>query len=304
MQRLTWDVSNSLRPAIADNTGSGVHVVWEDDKSGQSEIYYKRSVNNGVNWLARVRMTWNPGFSWMPTIATDSGTGIHVAWNDDSPGNLEIFYKKSTDSGATWSALKRLTWNSGGSGAPCITADSGQGIHLVWYDNSSGNREIYYRKSTNSGNTWSALTRLTWNSGESKFPVIAADSGSGIHLVWYDTSPGNFEIFYKRSTDSGASWSALKRITWNSGPSAASYITTDSGTAVYIIWTDSTLGNYDIFYKKSTNNGSSWLGTARLTWNTGHSDDPSITINPISGIHVVWYDETPGNYEIYYKNGK
>ena len=356
LKRLTWDGCGSFRPAVAANTGSKVHVVWEDDNAGQAEIYYKRSTNGGTAWQSRVRLTWNPGFSIFPSIAADPVIGIHIAWNDNSPGNYEIFYKQSTDSGSSWSALKRLTWNSGGSSHPYITADSGSGIHIVWTDNTPSNEEIFYKKSTDSGVTWSGLTRLTWNIGQSKTPAIAADTSSGLHVVWYDDSPlnweifykrstdggdswspptrlswnngistepiiaadstngvhvvwfddslGNWEIFYKRSTDSGSSWSALMRMTWNTGVSGNPFICSDSGTGVHIVWADTTPLNRELFYKQSTDSGTTWSGLTRLTWNSGVSENPAVTTNPLSGINVVWYDNSPGNFEIFYKNGK
>ena len=66
-----------------------------------------------------------------------------------------------------------------------------------FYDNTPGNSEIFNKHSTDSGVNWSGLQRLTWNSGDSNHPSLASDSANGIHLVWYDSSPGNFEIFYK-----------------------------------------------------------------------------------------------------------
>ena len=47
------------------------------------------------------------------------------------------------------------------------------------------------------GQGWSALKRLTWNSGESSSPAIAVGSGNSLHVVWEDRTPGNYEIFYK-----------------------------------------------------------------------------------------------------------
>jgi len=96
-------------------------------------------------WQATKRLTWNSGYSEFPSIATDSSGNIHVVWDDYTPGNYEIYYKKSTDGGATWS-IKRLTWNSGGSCDPTIAIDSSGNIHVVWKDNTPGNLEIYYKK--------------------------------------------------------------------------------------------------------------------------------------------------------------
>jgi hypothetical protein len=45
--------------------------------------------------------------------------------------------------------------------------------------------------------TWSGVIRLTCNSGLSSSPCIAADSGDGIHVVWFDETPGMAEIYYR-----------------------------------------------------------------------------------------------------------
>jgi hypothetical protein len=47
-----------------------------------------------------------------------------------------------------------------------------------------------------------------------------------------------------------------------------------------------------------------WTPSNRLTWTAGASESPSVAVGAGSIIHVVWEDATPGNHEIYYKNGK
>ena len=68
-----------------------------------------------ADWTPAKRLTWNSGDSRLPAIAVDSSGNLHVVWQDDTPGNSEIYYKKSTDGGATWTTSQRLTWNSGAS---------------------------------------------------------------------------------------------------------------------------------------------------------------------------------------------
>jgi len=46
-----------------------------------------------------------------------------------------------------------------------------------------------------------------------------------------------------------------------------------------------------------------WTSAKRLTWTSGHSLDPAIAIDSSGNLHIVWHDDTPGNYEIYYKKG-
>jgi hypothetical protein len=48
-----------------------------------------------------------------------------------------------------------------------------------------------------SGQSWSVITRLTWNAGWSMWPSITADTDNRIHVVWHDDTQGNGEIYYK-----------------------------------------------------------------------------------------------------------
>ena len=249
-KRITWNSGHSVEPAIATKSNN-VHLVWHDNPTGNYEIYYKRSTNAGGTWGGTKRITWNAGDSSYSSIAGDSGSNIHVVWEDNTPGNMEIYYKKSTNGGVNWGKFKRLAWSSGASTSPKITVDSSDGISLVWSDDTPGNKEIYYRRSTSGGVTWSSTKRLTWNSGASAGPAITVDSSNGIYIVWYDDTPGRHEIYYKRSTNSGETWGGFKRLTWNSewGEFYPDFAL-DSSNTIHVVWHDGDHGNTEIYYKK------------------------------------------------------
>ena len=44
-----------------------------------------------------------------------SGNNVYVVWHDDTPGNFEILYKKSTEGGVNFGATVNLSNNAGGS---------------------------------------------------------------------------------------------------------------------------------------------------------------------------------------------
>ena len=120
-----------------------------------------------------------------------------------------------------------------------------------------------------------------------------------MHVVWYDDRDGNYEIYYKRSTDGGLSWGADTRLTNNSAFSQFSSVAV-SGSVVHVVWQDYRDGNYEIYYKRSTDGGVSWGADTRLTNNTAVSEYPSVAVSG-SVVHVVWMDDRDGNEEIYYK---
>ncbi len=245
--RLTNAPANSWDPSVSVS-GQVVHVVWRDFRDGNDDIYYKRSTDSGVNWGIDTRLTNNPADSRYPSVAV-SGSVVNVVWYDTRDGNSEIYYKRSTDSGVNWGADTQLTVNVAYSGYPSVSV-SGQVVHVVWFDARDGNNGIYYKRSTDSGVTWGADTRLTENTAGSWIPSVAV-SGSVVHVVWIDTRDGweQFEIYSKRSTDGGTSWEVDTRLTVNSANSEYPSVSV-SGSVVHVVWCDFRGGNYEIYYKR------------------------------------------------------
>ena len=70
---------------------------------------------------------------------------------------------------------------------------------------------------------WQPDVRLTNNPAYSYSSYnnarCVASSGNDVHVVWYDSRDGNYEIYYKRSTDGGISWEADTRLTNNTANS-------------------------------------------------------------------------------------
>jgi hypothetical protein len=296
--RLTNVAGNSKEPSIAV-WGNSVHIVWFDSRDGNDEIYYKRSTDGGATWGADIRLTDNLSASENPSIAV-SGNNVHIAWYDNRDGNPEIYYKRSTDSGASWGTDTRLTNAAGNSYTPSI-AVSGSNVHVAWHDSRDGNEEIYYKRSTDAGITWGADTRLTNAAGNSALTSIAV-SGNNIHIAWQDERDGNWEIYYKSSADGGITWGADTRLTNAVSDSKYPSIAV-SGNRVHVVWQDRRGGNFQIYYKRSTDGGITWAADTRLVNSPELSQFPSIAASG-NNVHVAWQDNRGQYYpkwEIYYK---
>jgi len=293
--RLTYDPSNSRSPSILVS-GSTVHVVWEDDRDGNFEIYYKRSLDGGNSWGNDIRLTYTPSYTWHPSlIAADSI--LHLVYYDYANGWWEIYYQRSTDLGSTWEQPVRLTNDHAGSFWATICSKDTV-LHLAWYDGRDGNWQIYYKRSEDNGSTWGVDTRLTFTNDTSWRPCIAV-SDSCIHVVWEGYRDHIGQIYYKRSCDGGNTWSNDIRLTDLSGTSIRPNLAA-SGKGVSVTWVDDRDGNKEIYYKQSYDEGLSWEPDIRLTEDTAESNHPFISVSGPQ-INVIWYDFRDGNYEIYYK---
>jgi hypothetical protein len=202
-------------------------------------------------WDPAKRLTYATGYSESPATAA-YWVYVHVIWVDDVSGAYELYYKKSTDLGATWSAPMRLTWGGAVPAYPAI-AVNGTTVHIVYIQ---GN-EIIYRKSVDNGATWSRA-QITW--GMDLLGVTMAVSGNNIHLAIY-AWPGMLApypgIFYKRSTDNGETWSGPMKL---GDSDERGFAITASGANVHIVYTNEVLhwGHEDMYYRKSTDNGATW----------------------------------------------
>ena len=297
--RVTSNTAESHHPSVSVS-GSVLHVVWQDNRDGNFEIYYKRSTDGGIGWGGDTRLTNDSAESRYPSAAV-SGQAIHVVWYDSRDGNEEIYYKRSTDGGSSWGTDTRLSNDPAWSTFASVSV-SGSVVLVVWADLRDAGWEIYYKRSADGGISWGPETRLTYSIRWAEYPSVSV-SGSVVHVVWQDDRHTTEEVYYIRSTDGGASWGAETRLTNNTAWSLRPCVSV-SGSVVHVVWHDYRDGNAEIYYKRSPDGGSSWEADTRLTSNSAYSENPSVSASgspPNGGVHVVWQDDRDGNYGIYYE---
>jgi hypothetical protein len=176
--------------------------VWlasdnEFDIGGEGSFYvvkHKHSPDNGENWKAADTVS-NPNIkSWNPLRIVISDNVIHVGWYGYGS------YRRSLDGGINWESpvpnLFPENFRAIAVAGPrvCIFGDS-------YVESITDAAELYYRYSSNYGENWTPLNRLTREVGCSAGPS-AAFSGSAIHVVWVDDRDNAnryFDIYYKRN---------------------------------------------------------------------------------------------------------
>ena len=205
--------SNTVVPAhawsISSSFGGMVHVVWSDIRDINPVVYYKRSTDYGNSWEDEIRFVdtesnaENPGVS----IAGVMNPVVHVIWDDDRDGNKEIYYKRSSDWGVTWSNEIRLTNTPGASvqpnlhGCVCCGAD----IRIVWIEEHEGYAWIYYKSSDDNGLSWSDDVCISAFASVKEHPNISF-CRADVQVIWTDHRNGKHEIWGSHSTDQGATW--------------------------------------------------------------------------------------------------
>jgi hypothetical protein len=302
---LVWSQlgENSSLQNISNNPGNStdarigvyqnnVYLVWTDDTTGNKDIYFKRSVDNGTTFGSIENLSNNPGNS------TDARIGVYqnkvyLVWTDDTTGNGDIYFKRSVDNGTTFAETENLSTNNTSPSSGAQISAVGNNVYVAWQDIASGNNEIFYRQSNNTGEKFRGVSEISNTrsiSGESAlYPQLSA-IGENVYAVWQDKVSGNNEIFLRGSNDGGNKFSGIKNLSRNNtGDSIAPRIAS-SGNNVFVVWTDTEPGKAQIYARASTDNAANFGGIKNVSWSSGSAYDPQIDVGGNNTLYILWED--------------
>lgn len=263
-----------------------------------SAIFSANALGANVAWEPLQQLSETPTWSYLGynnsrCMATWDAT-IHVIWGEaEIPNNL--YYIKSADKGLTWSDAVKVSLTPNGSAYPSIAVEDSL-VYVLWQDWRDGNFEMYFRRSSDDGQTWDDEVRLTTDPARSRFGSMAA-SGTFVHVVWEDNRNATDEVYYKRSVDAGQTWDEDVRLVQIPSDSCFPCVAAKDSN-VYVVWSDSRAGSREIYFKRSQDAGQTWSEDTRLTNDPASSWMPAIEVED-SVIYLAWMDNRfEGNYEI------
>src|SRR6266705_3467719 len=279
-QNVSSDSGNSYLSQIAvDSTGS-INIVWLDNTPGYYSVFFSRSTDGGATFSTPQNLSNDPAGSSAPQIAVDSSGNINVVWQDNPPGNYQIFFTRSSDGGATFSAPMNISNDPRGAGSPYMAVDSGGNINVAWVSSPTVVPYIIsFSRSSDGGATFTTPMVISYLSEVDLGFRMALDSKGNLYAVW-DTQPyGN--IYLSHSSDGGAtfSYTAITNKTSGTGPQGQQ-IAIDSSDNINVVW--------NIFFSRSSDGGATFSTPQNLSNDLGNSYASQIATDSSGNINVVW----------------
>ncbi len=185
------------------------------------------------------------------------------------------------------------------------------GAIITWYDNRSGNRDIYAQRVNSDGAAqWTADgVAICTASGDQNSPRMTSDGSGGAIITWYDNRSGSYDYYAQRVDSAGAvQWTADGvAICTASGVQMGPQITSDGSGGAIIAWYDYRSGSNNDIYAQRVNSAGvvQWIanGVAVCTSSSvGPHPRPPLQIisDGSAGAIITWYDYRSGsNYDIY-----
>ncbi len=301
-----------------DRSGSqydgNLYIAWsrfEYLPYTQTTITLVRSTDGGLSWDDEVPVSDEHGVQWPVPVVGPEGE-VYVGWvkyYDEA-----IRFDRSFDGGVTWGNDIIVQETAFASAYiypqltifcfPAMDVDITNGpnrgtIYIAYCDDWYYDTDIFFTKSIDQGESWSAPTRINddvvGNGADQFHPWLVCDENGVLHLIFYDRRldlPNNLymDLFYTYSTDAGATWSPNERITEVSSNPA--YDSTDSGligeynglavynNVIHPVWTDTRNGHQD---------------TYTAVWDTTTSI-PGYSQNPLAGTLKALLEVSPNPF--------
>ena len=293
-ERLTESEGDSVRPAIVCDR-KYLHLVWEEQGAGSSDILYKRW--DGTGWgQAQILSAGLPAGEFLdsrkPDVATTTifpGSIVFVVWESASEKNTSVYLTRSVDDGLTWSIPRTVVNGDWDTSEPEV-AGGVRTAHVVWRDEREGEGKVFIRQ-------WGEVAlgdevRLSAY-GDCKRPVIAALE-SLVYVGWESSfgegMPSN--IFVTQSDDGGGNFLQAQHITQNTAESILLTLVVSAGD-VWVVWQDGQAGNWEIFYSIKNFRNSHWQSVERFTSTDIDSIMPCVASTPGAPddqIHLLWVE--------------
>ncbi len=186
-----------------------------------------------------------------------------------------------------WGSDTRLTtapgYSCNGLSLNGVVAGPSNRVHVCWWDDRVGNAEIYYKQSTNGGETWGDDIRLTDTTAADYDPAIVC-AGNKVHIIWRCDSI----IFYRCSTDEGQAWLPKQRLFKGSVQSPAIAASGDTIYAAWV-WRRSSFPPWPVLFRRSLDGGTTWLDTIRVSQTPYDSCKTcALVVDIAKRVHVFW----------------
>ncbi len=247
---------NQVNPAIVIDGQSPnyAHVVWQDDRAGNQDIFIATSSNGFATPTVSQQITFDNFDQVEPAIAADSDNTIYVVWTDGRNGSNDIYGAASNN---PWTNVAIVS-NANNQSSPAIATESaGSILHLLWVDDTSGDNDIYYASSNGlPGSPLTGSSIIDDSSGADQLdPTIAVtgstDNNLKVFACWQDWRNTDTDLYFAELS-SGSGTNVFVDEGGSNAYQGEPAVGIGEYGHPYIMWADSRSTNTDIYYAGST----------------------------------------------------
>jgi nitrogen fixation protein FixH len=189
-------------------------------------------------------------------------------------------------------------------------AASGENVYVTWPTNKTGNWEIMFRASNDSGQTFGDKINLSNSSNANSFHSDVAASENNVYVSFHDAKSGNVDTYIRTSTDGGQTFGPMIKVNGTGNLMQKSLVLEPNpivdpiedseenthiaatGDNVYVTSWDKKTGNWEVFLSASNDAGQTFGETINLSNTTDAKSDRAWLETEGNNVYVSWWETT------------
>lgn len=301
-------------PSLHSNLLGQFASVWKDYRNGSypfsPDIYYAGMDTSGAGLNRAATQIRIDSTCQSPDVAVLPNGNIIAVWADYRNHNWDIYAQRFNSGGSAIGDNFKVNDESGvfQQHSPRVAGLSDGGFVVVWYDNRSGDDDIYGQRFDVSGNAVENNFKISDDqSGKRQaYPAVSADGNGRFFIAWVDwrngSYPDNPDIYFRRYNVAGNPLYVSRRVNPEGDNSSAQRdvsLCSDRMGNLGIVWADSSTGQWNTVGRIVDSEGSLTDDMFQLHQHTGgRQRQPDIATDGYK-FFFVWSDDRDGDFDIY-----
>lgn len=209
---------DSINPefSVSDNS---IYATWISNLNSQnSDVMFKKIDENTKLFTSILDISNTSGISNIIKLR-NSEDNVYITWEDKQPDKWKLLFTKSENNGNKFDNVTNLS-NTTGNVHLHDLSSVGKNVFVLWAANenvSSTNKDIFFRKSHDWGDSFSDILNLSNDRDDSLDPqMVINQNGSIIYMAWTECDTKHDDpictISFTRSLDGGNTFTTSKSV--------------------------------------------------------------------------------------------
>jgi len=181
--------SRKFTPDVAVGADGTAYAVWEDDRAGNSDVWFARLPPGASAWTANERISDDPGTAdqYEPRIEIDATGDLVVAWLDDRVFSTELRVARLLSGGGSWEPSRAVSDAAAVPVSLDLSVASDGSAFVVWQDARGTSYDIWGAEYDVATDAWLAPTLVSDDPGATaQMRPTVARSTSQVVAAWRD----------------------------------------------------------------------------------------------------------------------